>query len=65
MHDFCLRVGVKVRSSLVNAVAKKAFQMATVKKDLSAEIVAFVSSDIQKVNAILKFVAVESLTNVP
>jgi hypothetical protein len=49
MGDICLRVGIKMRAALVSAVAKKAFTMASVKKELTADIVAFVASDIHKV----------------
>lgn len=48
MGDICLRVGIKIRAALISAVAKKALGMESVKKELSAEIVSFVASDIHK-----------------
>jgi ATP-binding cassette, subfamily C (CFTR/MRP), member 1 len=49
MGDICLRVGIKIRAALVSAVAKKAFTMASVTQELSADIISFVASDIHKV----------------
>jgi hypothetical protein len=49
MGDVCLRVGIKMRAALVSAVVKKSLAMASVKKELTGKIVAFVSSDIHKV----------------
>ncbi len=48
MGDYCLRVGIKIRAALTSAVAKKAFAMESVKKELSAEIVSFIATDIHK-----------------
>ncbi len=44
----CMKVGIKVRSALVNAICRKSFSMASITKEASADCVSFVASDIQK-----------------
>jgi len=49
MGFICMTTGIKVRSALINAICRKAFIMAQVKKETVADIVAFVATDAQKV----------------
>ena len=49
MSDICMRVGIRARAALTTAVAKKAFIMASANAEMRAEIVQFVSTDINRV----------------
>jgi len=49
MGDICMRVGIRARAALTTAVAKKAFMMASANAEMRAEIVQFVSTDINRV----------------
>ena len=44
-----MRVGIRARAALTAAVSKKAFMMASANSELRAEIVQFVSTDINRV----------------
>eukprot|EP00878_Enallax_costatus_P000230 GHUV01000294.1.p1 GENE.GHUV01000294.1~~GHUV01000294.1.p1 ORF type:complete len:1290 (+),score=442.33 GHUV01000294.1:122-3991(+) len=45
----CITVGIRVRAALCNAVCKKCFNMATIDKDMAADAVSFMASDISKI----------------
>lgn len=49
MGWLCMNVGIQVRSALTAMICKKSFSMAHITKDLTADAVSFVASDVSKV----------------
>ena len=45
----CMTVGIRIRAALCSAVCKKCFNMATISKDMAADAVSFMASDISKI----------------
>jgi hypothetical protein len=45
----CMTVGIRMRAALCSAVCKKCFNMATISKDMAADAVSFMASDISKI----------------
>jgi ATP-binding cassette, subfamily C (CFTR/MRP), member 1 len=49
MGWLCMNVGVQVRGALTAMICKKSFSMAHITKELTADAVSFVASDVAKV----------------
>lgn len=45
----CMRVGIRVRAALSNAICRRSFSMASIDKDSASDAVSFVASDINKI----------------
>jgi len=45
----CMRVGIRVRAALTNAICRRSFSMASIAMDQASDAVSFVASDINKV----------------